>query len=130
MDFELSIEKNFANLPEQNYINDCCVGGDEILNQFKPNISAEMSVQNDSIDINQEDSGWKLRFVKDEVEYLFGISNYNLLETGKTTFSVSVQATKKVKSFFASKTIEAETETNSFYKIVVNIAEKKGFEVN
>lgn len=129
MDFELSTAKDFADLSERNYINDCCVGGDEILDQFKPDISSEMSVEKDSIEINQEDWGWTLGFVKDEVNYLLGISNYNLSETDKTIFSVSVDATMKVKGFFASKNVEAETKTYSFYNIVVNIAEKKGFEV-
>lgn len=129
MNFEWTVTKVFADIPEREYINPCCIGGDEILNQIKPDISTSMNIAESQIAIYQEDWGWALEFSKDDVYYFLGVnSNYN--GGGKTDFTVDVEANRKVKNFFFSKKVEAAKELHLFAEILSNIAKKRGFEMN
>lgn len=129
MDFQWTIRKIFADIPEREYINDCCFGGDEVLNQIKPEIASGMKIDESKITIYQEDWGWALEFSKDDIYYFLGLNNVGETE-GKTDFTVLFEATKKVKKFLFTKSVDATGELNEFIEIITNIAKKNGFEVN
>ena len=123
MDFEWTVPKTFANIPEREYINDCCIGGDEVLNQIKPEIASAMKIDAEKITIYQEDWGWALEFSKDDIFYFLGLNNVGESEN-KTDFTVLFEATKKVKKFLFTKSIEASSELNEFIEFINNIAKK------
>lgn len=129
MDFEWTVLKTFTDIPEREYINDCCFGCDEILNQIKPEIASAMKIDAEKITIYQEDWGWALEFSKDDIFYFLGLNNVGESEN-KTDFTVLFEATKKVKKFLFTKSVEATSELNEFIEIITNIAKKNGFEVN
>jgi hypothetical protein len=127
MDFEWTVPRMFKDLREKNYINPCCVGCDEILNQLKPEIAARMNVDENSITIYQEDWGWALEFSKGEVDYLLAVSNSTEAEIEETLFSAYTDATRREKGFFFDKNVEAIGENENFSSIVAASVEKNGF---
>lgn len=128
MEFEWTISKLYADLPEKEYINPCCIGCDEILAEIKNDIANEMQINESQIVIYQEDWGWALELTKDNIDYFLGLSNYNISEIGETSFGVQIQATKREKGLFFNKTVDAEVELDNFAEIVSRIAKSKGFE--
>lgn len=127
MDFEWIVPGSFADIPERNYINLCCVGGDELLSQFRPEIAAEMKISESSIEIYQEDWGWALEFQKEKVSYLLAVNNNSEAEESESIFTAFTQATRKENGLFFDKTVEAVDELKNFSEIISKIAEKKGF---
>ena len=130
MDFELTIPKVFENSSSREYINDCCIGGDEILNQIKDDIASEMNIDKNLIEIYQEDWGWALEFLKDKVTYLLAVSNTNESKAGKSFFTAYTEANRKEKKIFFNKTVDADVELNRFSEIVSRLMKKNRFEVN
>ena len=104
MDFEWIVPRMFKDVREKKYINPCCVGCDEILNELKPHIAAQMKTDENSITIYQEDWGWALEFSKDEVDYLLAVNNSSEAEIVETHFSAYTEATRKEKGFVFDKT--------------------------
>jgi hypothetical protein len=129
-DFEFTTAKVFQNSPSKKYINDCCVGGDEILNQIKNDIALEMNVDEDSIEIYQEDWGWALEFLKDNIAYLLAVNNASEFESSEALFTAFTQATRKEKGIFFNKNTAAEIELKNFSAVVQSAAKKNGFKVN
>jgi hypothetical protein len=127
MDFEWIVPRIFKDVREKKYINPCCIGGDEILNELKPEVAARMKTDENSITIYQEDWGWALEFSKDKVDYLLAVSNASEAESDETIFSAYAEATRKEKGFFFDKKIEAKDELENFSRIISNSAEKNGF---
>ena len=117
----------FKDVREKNYINPCCVGCDEILDQLKPEIAAQMNLNENSITIYQEDWGWALEFSKENVDYLLAVNNSSETETEVTHFSAYTEATRKEKGFFFAKNVEAKDELANFSQIISKAAEKNGF---
>ena len=130
MHFELTILKVFDNSSSKEYINDCCIGGDEILDQLKDDIASEMNIDKNSIEIYQEDWGWALEFLKDKVTYLLAVSNANESEADKSFFTAYTEATRKEKKIFFNKTVDADVESIEFSEIVSRLMKKNGFEIN
>ncbi len=130
MNFELTISKVFDNSSSREYINDCCIGGDEILNQIKNDIASEMNIDKNSIGIYQEDWGWALEFLKDKVTYLLAVSNASESEADESFFTAYTEATRKEKKMFFNKTINADVELIKFSEIVSRLLKKNGSEVN
>lgn len=130
MYFELTTSKVFKNYSSKEYINDCCIGCDEILNQLKVEIASEMSIDKNSIEIYQEDWGWALEFLKNEITYLLAISNASELEDSESLFTIYTEAIRKEKKMFFNKKVTANIELNKFFKLVLNIAKRNGFKVN
>lgn len=128
MEFEWTLSKPYEDLPEKEYINPCCIGCDEILAEIKNDIADEMQINENQIVIYQEDWGWALEFMKENVDYFLGLSNYNISEIGKTSFGAYIQATRKEKGLIFNKTVDAENELDDFSEIVSKIAKRKGFE--
>ena len=128
MDFEWTVTKIFADIPERGYINPCCIGGDEVLNLLKPEISLQMKVDESQIEIYQEDWGWALEFSKDDVFYSLGLNNVSEADD-KSEFTVVIEANRTVKKFLFTKSVEATDELNEFARVVSNIARKNNFEV-
>jgi len=128
MDFEWWVPKIFNDDSEKDYINHCCIGGDEVLEQLKPEIASAMEIAADEVKVFQEDWGWAMEFLKDEVFYLLAVNNSEFSENGKTLFNWYTQATKKAKDLFLDKTIDAAAEYKKFSEIVLHSAQKNGFE--
>lgn len=128
MDFEWTVPKIFADISEREYINPCCIGGDEVLNQLKPEIASQMNIDKSRIEIYQEDWGWALEFSKNDVFYFLGVNN-NYESGDQTDFAVNIEATRKVKKFLFTKSVEATEELNEFATIVSKIARKNNFEI-
>jgi hypothetical protein len=128
MDYEWKTSKIFDHLPEKNYINNCCIGGDEILHQLKQDIASAMSFDENQIEIYQEDWGWALEFSKDDVVYLLATTNTNESENNKTVFSAYTQAERLQKGLIFNRKTDATDELKIFSEIVTNAAKKNGFE--
>jgi hypothetical protein len=63
MPYEISFTKRLPVLHRDQYINDCCVGGDVVVDQLLPSVRARYT----SIQSNQEDWGWFIWFRKGHV---------------------------------------------------------------
>jgi hypothetical protein len=63
MPYEVSFTKKVTHLDREEYINDCCVGGDAVVNQLLPSVRARYT----DIQTNQEDWGWFIWFRKGQV---------------------------------------------------------------
>lgn len=130
MDFELKVPKIFKDDAEKQYINDCCIGCDEILEQIKPGIASEMNIDENSIEIYQEDWGWALEFAKGKEDYLLALNNTEILEDNKTVFMAYTQVTRKEKGFLLNKVVDADDENDKFSAIVSKIIKKNKFETD
>lgn len=128
MNFDWTVSEVFTDIPEREYINDCCIGGDEILNRLKSEIASQMGVDLGKVTIYQEDWGWALEFSKDEVFYLLGLNN-NYEGGDKTEFTINIEANKRVKKFLFTKSVEATEEVSTFSKVLNDIAKNSGFQV-
>ena len=118
---------NVQRRSEKKYINPCCVGGDEILNQLKLEIAAQMKTDENSITVYQEDWGWAMEFSNEGVNYLLAVNNSSETESDETHFSAYTQATRREKGLFIDKWIDAEDELANFSQIVSKLAENNGF---
>lgn len=128
MDFELLSERIYAGDGDEKYINDCCVGGDEILNSLALHLAGHFGVPPEKLAIYQEDWGWALEFEKDGVSYHTGVANQSN-EDGQTLFRVVGEAQRKEKGWIFSKTVAAEAESAELAKSVVAAAETAGFQI-
>ncbi len=130
MTFETTLQQTFKDDPDKDYINPCCIGGDEILNGLKSNLAVRMNIESDSIEIYQEDWGWALEFLKEEIIYLLAVSNETETGDKQSHIIFNAQAFRKVKGIFFSKTVELPEEGRDFSTIVSQIAAENGFMVN
>lgn len=128
MDFQWLAPKDFFSLPEKKYINNCCVGGDKILEFFKFDLAAEMKINASEIAIYQEDWGWALEFSKNSVNYLLAISNCEEKVDNRMLFSSYTQVTKKEGNWFSDKSIVFDSELQNFSKIVEKLAAQNGLQ--
>nr|HQU86682.1 hypothetical protein [Pyrinomonadaceae bacterium] len=126
MDFEWTVSRVFSDIPEREYINDCCIGGDEILAQIKPEIARLMNIDVSLIEIYQEDWGWALEFAKDDVFYFLGIGKTAELES-ETLFTVNLETHRNIKGFLLNKKVEAAEELKILGKLLSEIAESLNF---
>ena len=63
MPYELSFVKRVPVMDRERYINECCVGGDAVVDQLLPSIQARYT----DVRTNQEDWGWFIWFREDGV---------------------------------------------------------------
>ena len=63
MPYEISFSKPVTIVDREQYINDCCIGGDIVVDQLLPAVRARYT----DIETNQEDWGWFIWFRKDGV---------------------------------------------------------------
>ena len=63
MPYEVSFTKRVAIQDREDYINDCCVGGDAVRDRLLPAVQARYG----DVDTNQEDWGWFIWFRKGHV---------------------------------------------------------------
>lgn len=129
MELEWIVPKIFSDIPERQYINECCIGCDDALNQLKSEIAKQMKIDENQLAVYQEDWGWALEFSKDEVFYFLGISNSEEIEN-KTLFTVQIEANRIIKKFLFTKKVEAANELTEFAEIVSHTAKINGFEVS
>ncbi|PYS44455.1 MAG: hypothetical protein DMG13_33855 [Acidobacteria bacterium] len=96
MPYEISFAKQVPLLDRQEYINECCVGGDAVVNQLLP------SVRSRCIDIqtNQEDWGWFIWFNKGRVKLAIDVFTDDP-EQGL----FRIHLTSPTKRFFLSDTV-------------------------
>ena len=64
MPYEVSFAKRVAVSDREQYINECCVGGDSVVNRLLPSVRAHYV----DIQTNQEDWGWFIWFRKGRVK--------------------------------------------------------------
>jgi len=107
----------------EDYINECCQNCDVLLSLIKTDIIKEFQINN--IGIGQEDWGWYLVFIKDNLNYNLHLSfNYEQSELSEFIFYCFVN--KVEKKFLFSKKIEVPEETSIFEERVKLILEKLG----
>ena len=96
MPYEISFAKQVPLLDRQEYINECCVGGDAVVNQLLP------SVRSRCIDIqtNQEDWGWFIWFNKGRVKLAIDVFTD---DPERGLFRIHL--TSRTKRFFLSDTV-------------------------
>ena len=63
MPYEISLTRQVAVLDRTQYFNECCIGGDAVVNQLLPSVRARY----DDIQTNQEDWGWFIWFRKGRI---------------------------------------------------------------
>ena len=63
MPYEVSFTKRVPVLHREQYINECCIGGDVVLNHLLPSVRARYA----DVQTNQEDWGWFIWFRKGHV---------------------------------------------------------------
>jgi hypothetical protein len=105
--------KGTINLKEskEEYINECCQYCDVILHLIKPEITNIFQI--DNIEIEQEDWGWYLFFIKNNLHYNLNIS-FNDEEPKSNEFVFYYFVNKVEKKFIFSKNVEVEEETKMF----------------
>lgn len=64
MPYELSFKKRVPIVDADQYINDCCVGGDVVVDQLLPAVNARYA----NVDTGQEDWGWFIWFKHGDVK--------------------------------------------------------------
>ncbi len=95
----------------EEYINECCQYCDVLLNLIKPEIIKNLQIS--SIEIEQEDWGWYLFFIKDNLHYNLNIS-FNDEDSKSNEFVFYYFVNKVEKKFIFSKKVEVEEETQKF----------------
>jgi hypothetical protein len=128
MDFELETDKVFSSGDKEKYINECCVGCDEILEALAPTFAKRFGVEQETFAIYQEDWGWALEFEKDGVAYHTGIANQSNA-SGLILFRVVGEAQRKEKGWIFTKRVKADTESAELATVVVAAAEAAGFDI-
>ncbi len=63
MPYEVSFTKRIPVVDREQYINDCCIGGDVVVNQLLPSVRARYT----DVQTNQEDWGWFIWFREGKV---------------------------------------------------------------
>lgn len=63
MPYQLSFTKPVSIVDREQYINDCCIGGDLVVDRLLPSVRARYT----DVRTNQEDWGWFIWFKKDKV---------------------------------------------------------------
>ena len=64
MPYELSLTRRVPILDREQYINECCVGGDLVVNVLLPSVRSRY----EDVQTNQEDWGWFIWFRKGQVK--------------------------------------------------------------
>jgi hypothetical protein len=63
MPYEVSFVRRVPIADREQYINECCIGGDVVVNQLLPSVQARYA----DVQTEQEDWGWFIWFRKDNV---------------------------------------------------------------
>ena len=64
MPYELSFTKRVPIVDREQYINECCIGGDVVVNRLLPSVRSRYT----DVQTNQEDWGWFIWFRQGERE--------------------------------------------------------------
>src|SRR5207244_275388 len=73
MPYAVSFTKRVSVVDREQYINDCCIGGDVVVNQLLPYVKARYS----DIQTHQEDWGWFIWFRKGNVRLAIDVFTDN-----------------------------------------------------
>jgi hypothetical protein len=63
MPYEISLTKRVAVMDRDQYFNECCIGGDAVVDHLLPSVRSRY----DDVQTNQEDWGWFIWFRKDQI---------------------------------------------------------------
>ncbi|MFZ2322376.1 MAG: hypothetical protein WAV89_01640 [Ignavibacteriaceae bacterium] len=107
----------------EDYINECCQDCDVLLNLIKPDIIKEFQITD--IEIGQEDWGWYLIFIKDNLNYNLHLS-FNIEQPELSEFLFYCFVNKVEKKFLFSKKTEVLEETHNFEERIKLILKKFG----
>jgi hypothetical protein len=83
MPYELSFRKRVPITNREDYINECCVGGDVVVNHLLPSVRARYT----DVETNQEDWGWFIWFRKGAVRLAIDVPLISPAARGKTSAS-------------------------------------------
>jgi len=109
MPYEMSFSKRVPLLEREEYINECCVGGDAVVNRLLPLIKARYA----DVQTNQEDWGWFIWFRKDNVRLAVDIFTD---DPGEGMFRI--QLTSRAKRFFLPDKINDTPELEELREII------------
>jgi hypothetical protein len=109
MPYAVSFTKRVPIPSRERYINDCCVGGDQVVDQLLPLVRARYS----DIQTNQEDWGWFIWFRKGNVRLAIDVFTEDS-ECG--TFRVHL--TSRVKQFLILDAVVDTPELEELREIV------------
>lgn len=128
MDFELIAARILTPANDEKYINDCCIGCDEIIDALAPTFADHFGIPREKIVVYQEDWGWAMELEKDGIAYHTGIANQSA-EEGRTVFRVVGEAQRKEKGWIFTKHVRAEPESEELANVVSAAAKNAGFEI-
>lgn len=111
MPYILSFVKPVEILDSEQYINDCCIGGDIVLQELLPSLGARY----EDIQSNQEDWGWFAWFELSRIELAIDVHS-NDARAGE--FQIHLTARKP--RFLLSDKVEDTPELEDLCKLVVS----------
>lgn len=110
MPYELSFSKRVTITDRDQYINECCVGGDVVLDQLLPALRAKYG----DVQPNQEDWGWFIWFRKGDVRLAIDVFTDDP-EAGE----FRIHLTSRVKRLIVLDTVVDTPELNELRDLVV-----------
>jgi len=102
MPYEISFSKRVAITDREQYINECCVGGDIVVDQLLPAVRSRYA----DIQTNQEDWGWFIWFKKGNVKLAIDVFTDDG-DAGEFRIRLTSQ-TKRLIGYKVADTLELE----------------------
>jgi hypothetical protein len=107
--YEVSFIKQVPVVDREQYINECCVGGDVVVDQLLPSVRASYA----GIQTNQEDWGWFIWFNKGNVRLAIDVFTD---DPEKGQFRIHL--TSRTKRLFLVETVVDTSELEEFRTLV------------
>ena len=110
MPYALTFRKPVTILDREQYINDCCIGGDVVLDQLMPSLKVRYS----DIQSNQEDWGWFAWFEQSGVKLAVDVFTNN-----EATGEFQLHLTSRKPRFLLGAKVEDTPELEQLRQLVV-----------
>ena len=110
MPYELSFTRRVAVTDREQYINDCCIGGDIVLSQLLPALRARYG----DLQPNQEDWGWFIWFRKGDVRLAIDV-----FTDDPDAGEFRIHLTSRVKRMIVLDTVVDTVELRELHDLVV-----------
>lgn len=110
MPYELSFTRRVAVTDREQYINDCCIGGDMVLSQLLPALRARYG----ALQPQQEDWGWFIWFRKGDVRLAIDV-----FTDGPEAGEFRIHLTSRVKRLIVLNSVADTPELNELHGLVV-----------
>jgi hypothetical protein len=115
MPYEVSFTKQVTLTDRERYINECCVGGDAVVNQLLPLVRERYA----DVDTNQEDWGWFIWFRQGPVRLAIDVFTDDPDEG-----HFRIHLTSRTKRLLVLDTIADTPELESLRRLVVGELER------